>query len=184
MKSVLVFALFVCFFFVTLTAKTVDQTDILNAEAEGEMMRGSVLDGVLVRRETRDLDKQKNKNKDKKSKLKSKDKPDKVKKKNGKTSKRKLKRNKNKKEGKGNNKKQKGTKREKRKKKKRKGQKKKKSKDKRKKKRKNKKKKLSAGADPRSKRNTTCSTETVAATCLENAQTALNYEKNQVRKMS
>jgi len=87
MKSVLVFALFVCFFFVTLTAKTVDQTDILNAEAEGEMMRGSVLDGVLVRRETRDLDKQKKKNKNKKSKLKSKDKPDKVKKKNGKTSK-------------------------------------------------------------------------------------------------
>ena len=178
MKFVLVFALFVCFFFVTLTAKT----DILNAEAEGEMMRGSVLDGVLIRRETRDLDKQKNKNKNKKSKLKSKDKPDKVKKKNGKRSKRKLK--KNQKEGKGKYKKQKGNKRGKRKKKK-KGQKKKKSKDKRKKKRnkknENKNKKLSAGDDPRSKRNTTCSTETVAATCLENAQTDLNYEKNQVK---
>merc|ERR550532_464300 len=86
MKSVLVLALFVCFFFVTLTAKTVDQTDILNAEAEGEMVRGSVLDGVLKGGETRDLDKQKNKNK--KSKLKSKDKPDKVKKKNGKRSER------------------------------------------------------------------------------------------------
>jgi len=177
MKSVLVFALFVCFFFVTLTAKTVDQTDILNAEADGEMVRGSVLDGLLIGRETRDLDKQKNKNKDKKSKLKSKDKPDKVKKKNGKRSKRKLKRNK--KEGKGNHEKQKGTKRGKRKKKK-KGQKKKNNKDKRKKRKKNKNKKLSAGTDPRSKRNTTCSTETVAATCLENAQTALNYEKNQV----
>merc|ERR550532_3168275 len=104
MKSVLVLALFVCFFFVTLTAKTVDQTDILNAEAEGEMVRGSVLDGVLKGRETRDLDKQKNENK--KSKLKSKDKLDKDKKKNGKRSKRKLKRNK--KEGKGNHEKQKG----------------------------------------------------------------------------
>jgi len=161
--------------FVTLTAKTVDQRDILNAESDGEMVGGSVLDGLLIRRETRDLDKEKNKDKDKKSKLKSKDK---VKKKNGKTSKSKLK--KKKKEEKGNNKKQKGTKIGKRKKKK-KDQKKKKSKDKRKKKRKNKKKKkLSAGDDLRSKRNTTCSTETVAATCLENAQTALNYEKNQV----
>merc|ERR1712210_157972 len=103
MKSVLVLALFVCFFFVTLAAKTVDQTGILNAEAEGEMVRGSVLDGVLIGREARDLDKQKNKNKDKKSKLKSKDKPDKVKKKNGKTSKGTL----NKKGRKGNNKKEK-----------------------------------------------------------------------------
>merc|ERR1712222_183635 len=48
------------------------------------------------------------------------------------------------------------------------------------KKNKNKNKKLSSGDDLRSKRNTTCSNETVAETCLENAMLALNYEKNLV----
>merc|ERR1712226_1810992 len=49
-----------------------------------------------------------------------------------------------------------------------------------KKKRKNKNRNSSSGDDLRSKRNTTCSTEAVPENCLENAQTALNYEKNQV----
>merc|ERR1711971_696320 len=44
----------------------------------------------------------------------------------------------------------------------------------------NKKKKLTSDDDLRSKRNTTCTTETVASTCLDNAMVALNYEKNQV----
>merc|ERR1712037_1055982 len=184
MKLYLVFALLVCCSFVSLSAKTVDETDIVNAETDGEMVRSiGPLDESLIRRETRDLDKQKNKDKDKKSKLKSKDK---VEKKNGKMSKSKLK--KRKKEGKGKNNKEKGNKIGKRRKKrknqnnkKRKNKKNKKRKNKtKKKKNKNKKKKLSSADDLRSKRNTTCSTETVAATCLENAQIALNYEKNQV----
>merc|ERR1712233_154613 len=54
------------------------------------------------------------------------------------------------------------------------------NKKKRKTKKKNKKKKLSADDDLRSKRSTTCSIETVAASCLDNAMIALNYEKNQV----
>merc|ERR1712029_41044 len=107
MKSLLVFALFVCSF-VILTAKTAGNTNIANAEGDGEILTGSLLDKPLLRRETRDLKKQKKRIKDKKNKVKSKDKADKAKKKNGKTSNGKLK--KNKKEGKGTNKKQKGNK--------------------------------------------------------------------------
>jgi len=179
----------VCCSVFTLTAKTVEETDVLNAETDGDMVRGiGLLDEFLIRRETRDLDKQKNRDTDKNSKLKRKDK---IEKKNEKTSKSKLK--KRKKEGKGKNKKEKGSAIGKRKKKKKNQNNKKKKNKKRKnknKKRKNKNKKnknkkikskkLSDGDDLRSKRNTTCSTETVAATCLENAQIALNYEKNQV----
>merc|ERR1712037_444885 len=136
MKSLLVFALLVCCSVFTLTAKTVEETDVLNAETDGEMVRGiGLLDEFLIRRETRDLDKQKNRDTDKNSKLKRKDK---VEKKNGKTSKSKLK--KRKKEGKGRNKKEKGNKIGKRKKKK-KNQNKKKRKNKKNKKRKNKNKK-------------------------------------------
>merc|ERR1711936_891190 len=101
------------------------------------------------------MGKQKNRDTDKNSKLKRKDKVEK-------------------KEGKGKNKKEKGSAI---------GKRKKKKKNQNNKKNKNKKiksKKLSDGDDLRSKRNSTCSTETVAATCLENAQIALNYEKNQV----
>merc|ERR1712037_871461 len=106
MKFLLVFALLVCCSFVSLTAKTVDETDILNAETDGEVVRSiGVLDESLIRRETRDLDKQKNKDKDKKSKLKR---TDKVEKKNGKRQRSKLK--KRKKEGEGKNNKEKGTK--------------------------------------------------------------------------
>merc|ERR1711874_44380 len=101
MKSLLVFALLVCSF-ATLTATTVDKTDIINAdEGDGETLIGSLLDTLLLQRKTRDLDKQKKKNKDKKSKLKSKDQPNKARRKNGKTSKGKLKTNK--KEGEGAN---------------------------------------------------------------------------------
>jgi len=174
MKPLLVFALLFCSF-VTLTANTVDEKDILNAEADGEkMIAANILDELLIRREIRSLDKKKEKkNKDKKSKLKSKDK-ERKKKTNSKS-------NKNKKEKKRGNKKiGKRTK-----KKKKKGQKNKKNKGNRKKKKrktkkKNKKKKLSADNDLRSKKNETCSIETVAASCLDNAMIALNYEKNQV----
>jgi len=172
MKSLLIFALLFCSSVILLTANTVDEKDISNAEAGGEKrVAANVLDELLIMREKRGLDK------NKKSKLKSRDKDKKKK-----TSNSKLK--KNKKEKTRGNMKQKGNKIGKRtKKKKKKDQKNKKgkrNKKKRKTKKKNKKKKLSADDDLRSKRNTTCSIETVAASCLDNAMIALNYEKNQV----
>jgi len=174
MKSLLMFALLFCSF-VTLTANTADEKDISNAEVAGNEKRiANVLDELLISREKRGLDK--NKNKDKKSKLKSRDK-DRTKKTSNSKSK------KNKKQQNRGNKKQKGNKIGKRTKKKKKNdQKNKKGKRNKKKRkhRKNKKKKLSADDDLRSKRNTTCSIETVAASCLDNAMIALNYEKNQV----
>merc|ERR1712029_129036 len=96
MKSLLFFALFV-FSFVILTAQTAGNTNIANAEGDVEELSSSLLDKPLLRRETRDLNKQKKKIKDKKNKVKSKDKLDKAKKKNGKTSNGKLKKNKKKK---------------------------------------------------------------------------------------
>jgi len=195
LKSLLVFAL-LAGSFVTLTAKNVEGGDIENVESDKTIDGDSVLDKLWLRRNTRDLNKQEQKNKSK-----SKDKQDKADKRNAKG---KLKTNQE--EGKGTNKSKKGNKKGKRKakkkdkreknksKKKRKNKNKKKNKKskKNKKKRKNKKKKnkrkknknknkkLSSGDDLRSKRNTTCSNETVAETCLENAMLALNYEKNQV----
>merc|ERR1712179_420330 len=82
MKSLLIFALLFCSS-VTLTANTVDGKDILKAEVVGEKRIANVLDELLIKRETRGLDK----NKEKKSKLKSRDKDRKKKTSNSKSKK-------------------------------------------------------------------------------------------------
>jgi len=175
---------------VTLTAKNVEESDIENVNGDGAIAGDSVPDRPLLWRKTRDLNKQKKQ----KTKSKSKDKKDKADKRNGDKAKGKLK--KNTKEGNGANKSTKGNKKGNRKAKnkdkkvqnkskkkrrnKKKENKKKKNKKRKNKNKKNKKKKSTSGDDFRSKRNTTCTTETVASTCLDNAMVALNYEKNQV----
>jgi len=186
LKSLLLFAL-LAGSFVTLTAKNVDELDIENVNGDGAIAGDSVLDRPLLSRKTRDLNKQKKNSKDKK---------DKADKRNGDKAKGKLKTNKkegkganksNKSNRKGNSKAKKKDKKEQNKSKKKRRNKKKKNKKRKNKNKKNnkkkntkKKKKLTSGDDLRSKRNTTCTTETVASTCLDNAMVALNYEKNQV----
>merc|ERR1711971_556772 len=169
LKSLLLFAL-LAGSFVTLTAKNVEESDIENVNGDGTIAGDdSVLDRPLLWRKTRDLNKQKKQ----KNKSKSKDKKDKAERRNENKGKGKLK--KNKKEGKGTNNSNKGNSKAKKK------DKKEQNKSKKKKRNKNKKrKKLTSDDDLRSKRNTTCTTETVASTCLDNAMVALSYEKNQV----
>jgi len=179
MKSLLVVALLSAGFFGALAAKQVDGSDVGNVESDGAEGDGK----VLVMRKRRDSIKADTEKKNKKRKLKRTDKQEKHKlKKNQKINTKKQKSNK---VGEGKKKrKDKGTK-QKRKDKEKKNKKKRKNKKRKNKKRKNKKSKnknknTSSGDDLRSKRNTTCSTEAVPENCLENAQTALNYEKNQV----
>ena len=176
MKSLLVVALLSAGFFGALAAKQVDGSDVGNVESDGAEGDGK----VLVMRKRRDSIKADTEKKNKKRKLKRTDKQEKHKlKKNnkGQINKKKQKSNKVGKK----KRKDKGTK-QKRKDKGKKNKKKRKNKKRKNKKSKNKNKNTSSGDDLRSKRNTTCSTEAVPENCLENAQTALNYEKNQESK--
>ena len=171
MKSLLVVALLSAGFFGALAAKQVDGSDVGNVESDGAEGDGK----VLVMRKRRDSIKADTEKKNKKRKLKRTDKQEKHKlKKNQKINTKKQKSNKVGKK----KRKDKGTK-QKRKDKGKKNKKKRKNKKRKNKKRKNKNKNTSSGDDLRSERNTTCSTEAVPENCLENAQTALNYEKNQ-----
>jgi len=154
-----------------LAAKHVEERQVSNKEGDEGRDRNNVLDELWIRRKTRDLGEKKNY---KKRKLNNKD--------------GKAKREKNRKEKlKEHNTKRKKKDRKKKSSKKRKGknktkyQKKKKKNGKNRGKKNERKKTKKKSIEKKLQRNTTtCSTDTVAENCLENAQIALNYEKNQV----
>merc|ERR1712107_536162 len=154
-----------------LAAKHVEERQVLNKEGEGGRYRNNALGEFWIRRKKRDLGEKKN---HKKRKLNNKD--------------GKAKREKNRKgKLKEHNTKRKKKDRKKKSSKKRKGknktkyQKKKKKNGKNRGDKKERKRTKKKSMEKKLQRNTTtCSTDTVAENCLENAQIALNYEKNQV----
>jgi len=170
MKTLFRFSLSASLLFV-LAAKHVEERQVSNVEGDGGRDRNNALDVLWIRRKTRDLREKKNY---KKRKLNNKD--------------GKAKREKNRKgKLKEHNTKRKKKDRKKKSSKKRKGknktkyQKKKKKNGKNRGKKKERKKTKKKSMEKKLQRNTTtCSTDTVAENCLENAQIALNYEKNQV----
>ena len=170
MKTLFRFSLSASLLF-ALAAKHVEERQVSNVEGDEGRERNNALGELWIRRKTRDLGEKKN---HKKRKLNNKD--------------GKAKREKNRKgKLKEHNTKRKKKDRKKKSSKKRKGknktkyQKKKKKNGKNRGKKKERKKTKKKSMEKKLQRNTTtCSTDTVAENCLENAQIALNYEKNQV----
>ena len=169
MKTLFRFSLSASLLFV-LAAKHVEERQVSNVEGDGGRDRNDALDVLWIRRKTRDLREKKNY---KKRKLNNKD----GKAKREKSRKGKLKEHNTKGKKKDRKKKSSKTKKGKNK---TKYQKKKKNRKNRGNKEKRKKTKKKSMEKKLQRNTTTCSTDTVAENCLENAQIALNYEKNQV----
>jgi len=169
MKTLFRFSLSASLLFV-LAAKHVEERQVSNVEGDGGRDRNNALDVLWIRRKTRDLREKKNY---KKRKLNNKD----GKAKREKNRKGKLKEHNTKGKKKDRKKKSSKTKKGKNK---TKYQKKKKNRKNRGNKNKRKKTKKKSMEKKLQRNTTTCSTDTVAENCLENAQIALNYEKNQV----
>jgi len=169
MKTLFRFSLSASLLFV-LAAKHVEERQVSNVEGDGGRDRNNALDVLWIRRKTRDLREKKNY---KKRKLNNKD----GKAKREKNRKGKLKEHNTKGKKKDRKKKSSKTKKGKNK---TKYQKKKKNRKNRGNKKKRKKTKKKSMEKKLQRNTTTCSTDTVAENCLENAQIALNYEKNQV----
>merc|ERR1719318_1661443 len=162
MKTLFRFSLSASLLFV-LAAKHVEESKVSNVAGDGGRDRNNALDELWIRRKTRDLGEKKNY---KKRKLNNKD---------GKAKREKNRKGKLKEHNTKRKKKDRKTKSSK-------YQKKKKKKNGKNRGKKNERKKTKKKSmEKKLQRNTiTCSTETVAENCLENAQIALNYEKNQV----
>jgi len=154
-----------------LAAKHVEESKVSNVEGDGGRDRNNALDELWIRRKTRDLGEKKNY---KKRKLNNKDgKAQREKNRKGKLKEHNTKRKKKDRKKKSSKKRKGKNKTKYQKKKKKNGKNRGKKKERKKTKKKSMEKKLQRNT-------TTCSTDTVAENCLENAQIALNYEKNQV----
>ena len=154
-----------------LAAKHVEESKVSKVEGDGGRERNNALDELWIRRKTRDLGEKKNY---KKRKLNNKDgKAQREKNRKGKLKEHNTKRKKKDRKKKSSKKRKGKNKTKYQKKKKKNGKNRGKKKERKKTKKKSMEKKLQRNT-------TTCSTDTVAENCLENAQIALNYEKNQV----
>jgi len=170
MKTLLRFSLSASLLF-ALAAKHVEERQVSNVEGDEGRERNNVLGELWIRRKTRDLGEKKN---HKKRKLNNKDgKAKREKNRKGKLKEHNTKRKKKDRKKKSSKKRKGKNKTKYQKKKKKNGKNRGKKKERKKTKKKSMKKKLQRNT-------TTCSTDTVAENCLENAQIALNYEKNQV----
>jgi len=170
MKTLFRFSLSASLFFV-LAAKHVEERQVSNKEGDGGRDRNNALGELLIRRKTRDLGEKKNYKKRKLNKKDGRAKREKNRK--GKLKEHNTKRKKKDRKKKSSKKRKGKNKTKYQKKKKKNGKNRGKKKERKKTKKKSMKKKLQRNT-------TTCSTDTVAENCLENAQIALNYEKNQV----